>query len=169
MKRIAIYPGSFDPPTLAHEDILYQARSVFDEVIVVVALNAQKGPGLLEPLERKKAWETMTTAHIHFAKREDSIVSTAERFNAQFMVRGLRGVSDVEPEQAFRQFVEQASHGLVQVVHFMCRQKYQHVSSSTVRSLVTLTNWKTLARDYMCQQTILVVDDALRRAAADRL
>lgn len=161
--RRAIYPGSFDPPTLAHQDILWQAQKVFEHVTVVVAQNDVKGGGLLETDERVAAWETMTGADVSIARAGVDITDVAYCLDATHIVRGIRGSSDIEPEQAFRQFVEFASLGVVGVVHFMCRAKHQHISSSKVRSILGLKRWDTLVADQLHPDVIKYLVSRLGR------
>lgn len=85
MKRIAVYPGSFDPPTLGHEDIYNQASESFDEVVVVVARNAGKAHGLLTHEQRAEAWRIINReVVVDVAPEGESILETLDRLNATF-------------------------------------------------------------------------------------
>jgi pantetheine-phosphate adenylyltransferase len=137
MKRISIYPGSFDPPTLAHLSVLEQAEETFDEVIVVVAANGAKDRGLLLPGERVRAWKRTTDVRVEVADPLDTILDTCRKLRATSIVRGIRGPSDVESEQSFFDFIA----GTVDVVYFTVPARYRTISSTKVRSIVGLRDW----------------------------
>jgi pantetheine-phosphate adenylyltransferase len=96
---IAMYPGSFDPVTNGHVDIIKRAAAIFDEVIVAVAVNNKKQP-LFNAEERV---ELVQESLKHFpnvtvAKAEGLTVDFAKRYDARVLIRGLRAVSDFESE-----------------------------------------------------------------------
>jgi pantetheine-phosphate adenylyltransferase len=104
MKRIAIFPGSFDPITKGHENILQRALPLFDEIIIAIGKNSSKQSYF--PLEQREKWirqvfhneskvkiETYTGLTIEFCKK----------MNAKFILRGLRTSADFEFEKAIAQ------------------------------------------------------------------
>ena len=97
--RIAIYPGSFDPLTNGHLDVVQRAAKLFDRVVVAVAANESKHP-LFTPEERK-AMVKQAVAHLPNVMTEvfdGLLVEYAARHKAKAIVRGLRAVSDFEFE-----------------------------------------------------------------------
>jgi len=104
MKRIAIFPGSFDPITKGHENILKRALPLFDEIVIAIGKNSSKQSYF--PIEQREAWikqvfknepkvrvETYTGLTIHFCKK----------MNAHFILRGLRTSADFEFEKSIAQ------------------------------------------------------------------
>jgi pantetheine-phosphate adenylyltransferase len=139
-KPRAIYPGTFGPPTLAHQNIWEQAKRAFD-VFVVVGENAVKNGA--EPGPRAELVRAMGVEkdHVHIPFSGDSVVETARELKARFVIRGIRGPSDFEPEAAYADFIRRATKGSMQVVYFMSPTGYQHISSTLVRSIMALRGW----------------------------
>ena len=99
MKKIAIYPGTFDPITNGHLDLVGRAEQIFDEVIIAVSDNPRKNP-LFSAQERIKLVEkaVVDIPHVHVERFDDLLVNFVARKNAKFVIRGLRAVSDFEYE-----------------------------------------------------------------------
>jgi pantetheine-phosphate adenylyltransferase len=138
MKRIAIYPGSFDPVTNGHLDIIERGRQLFDEMIVAVSINTTKHPYF--PLaERLNFLQKAVSRYPHV--RVDSfsglLVDYARKTRAVAVIRGLRAVSDFEYEfQMALMNRRQNSH--FQAVFLMPDEKYTYLSSSLVREVSRL-------------------------------
>jgi pantetheine-phosphate adenylyltransferase len=100
MSRIAIFPGSFDPMTMAHLDVAGRAAALFDRLIVGVLHNPKKTP--LFPIEERVELISASVAdlgeHVEVQAFDGLTVEFAERNGAGFIVRGLRAVSDFEAE-----------------------------------------------------------------------
>lgn len=99
MTRVAIYPGSFDPITMGHVDIIERVTKVFDKVIVLVA-SAPEKQGLFSPTERK-ALIAESLSHVHNVEvdiHEGLTIDYAKKKNAAVLIRGLRAVVDFEYE-----------------------------------------------------------------------
>ena len=134
MKR-AIYPGSFDPITNGHLDILNRAREVFDEVIVLVAVNPNKHFNFT-PEERvemiKEATKDMKGVIVdHY---EGLTVKYAKEHNAPHLIRGLRAVTDFEYEfqlASANEYVDES----IDMVFFMARGDKTFISSSAITEL----------------------------------
>jgi pantetheine-phosphate adenylyltransferase len=96
---IAMYPGSFDPVTNGHVDIIKRAAAIFDEVIVAVAVNSKKQP-LFNAEERVELVQESLKhfPNVKVAKAEGLTVDFAKRYDARVLIRGLRAVSDFESE-----------------------------------------------------------------------
>ena len=99
MKKIAIYPGTFDPITNGHLDLVGRAEQIFDEVIIAVSDNPRKNP-LFSAQERIKLVEkaVVDIPHVHVERFDDLLVNFVARKNAKFVIRGLRAVSVFEYE-----------------------------------------------------------------------
>lgn len=98
MSRIALYPGSFDPITRGHEDLVRRSLVFADRVVIAVAVNATKQP--LFSLEERVSLirQTVTHAAVEVQAFEGLLVDFARRVGASLLVRGLRAVSDFEYE-----------------------------------------------------------------------
>jgi pantetheine-phosphate adenylyltransferase len=98
MSRIAVYPGSFDPVTSGHEDLILRSLAFADRVIVAVAVNAAKQP--LFTVEERVALIRRAVSHsaVEVQSFEGLLVDFARRVGASLLVRGLRAVSDFEYE-----------------------------------------------------------------------
>ncbi len=138
MVRRAIYPGSFDPPTLGHMDILERAARMFDELIVAVGKNSEK-EGFLSPEERvdglKQCVEHLPNVRVE--SFDGLLVEFAKQQDCEVLVRGLRAISDFEYE--FR--VAMANRRLaanVETLFLMTRDEYSFLASSVVREVAAL-------------------------------
>ena len=98
-KKVAIYPGTFDPITNGHLDLVARAEQIFDEVITAVSDNPRKNP-LFSTQERIALVDKATQhiPHVRVESFDDLLVNFVARKNAKFVIRGLRAVSDFEYE-----------------------------------------------------------------------
>lgn len=99
MSKIAIYPGTFDPITNGHLDLVGRAEQIFDEVIIAVSDNPRKNP--LFSIEQRLAMVSeaiKAIPHVRVERFDDLLVNFVARKNAKFIIRGLRAVSDFEYE-----------------------------------------------------------------------
>ena len=134
MKR-AIYPGSFDPITNGHLDILKRASEVFDEIVVLVAVNPNKHFNF-SPMERvemiKDATKDMKNVKVDYY--EGLTVEYAKKHDAKHLIRGLRAVTDFEYEfqlASANEFVDES----IDMVFFMARGDKTFISSSAIMEL----------------------------------
>ena len=99
MKTLAIYPGTFDPITNGHTDLVERAARIFDSVIVAIAPNPVKNP-LFSPDERVALSSTVLNhlSNVEVRRFDGLLVNFAQKLNASVIVRGLRAVSDFEYE-----------------------------------------------------------------------
>ncbi len=139
MSRIAIYPGSFDPPTLAHQEIYRQAEDVFDRVFVVIARNSSKA-NMFGSAERMEMWREVISVpeNVWLSDAGECVTDWARAVGANYVVRGVRDASDVLGEQVYRKFVKGVSLGGLECVYFMPPPELQCVSSSAVRQILAL-------------------------------
>ena len=135
MTRIALYPGSFDPPTRGHEDLIRRSLHLADRVVVAVAVNASKQP-LFSPAERVEMLRGMVgrEPRIELASFEGLVADYARRIGASVLVRGLRAVGDFEYEFQMALMNRQLHPGL-ETVFLVPGQGLSYISSSLVREV----------------------------------
>ncbi len=135
MTRIAVYPGSFDPPTKGHEDIIGRSLALCDKLIVAVAINLQKQP-LFTPEERvallKEAFAD--EPRVEFATFDALLADFARTVGALFIVRGLRAVSDFEYEFQMA-LMNRQLHPTLETVFLVPPVHLTYLSSSLVREV----------------------------------
>lgn len=134
--KIAIYPGSFDPITKGHLDILKNASGIFDNVIIAVARNGEK-KGFLSTEERveliKKSIEGLDNVEVDAF--EGLTIEYAKKRGAEILIRGLRAVSDFEYEMQLSQ-TNSALCDEIKTVFLTTKPKYNFISSSTIREIL---------------------------------
>ena len=134
----AIYPGSFDPVTYGHLDIIKRASQIFDEVIVGILNNPQKSP-LFSVEERVKILEEVTAdlPNVKIECFSGMLVDYAQENQVQVSIRGLRGVSDFEYETQIAQYNSRLSEGKLETVFLMTSPEYSYISSSGVKEVAS--------------------------------
>ncbi|MFO0044724.1 MAG: pantetheine-phosphate adenylyltransferase [Armatimonadota bacterium] len=160
MKLLAIYPGTFDPPTLGHADIIERAHQLFDEVIVAVGRNTSKSP-LLTVDERIEALKGISKpfSNVTVDSFEGLLMDYAKSKGARSVVRGLRAVADFEYEFQIA-MVNRKLNPDVDSVFLMTRWEYSYLSSSVVRE-VALLGGET--KDLVPQSVQEILSNAVRR------
>jgi pantetheine-phosphate adenylyltransferase len=136
--RRAIYPGSFDPVTNGHLDVIERARKLFDEVIVAVAHNDQKQP--LFSLEQRLELLRATVGDSEGVKIQalpGLLVEFAVKQNAVAVVRGLRAVSDFEFEFQMA-LMNRKLEANVETIFLMPKEEYTYLSSRIVKEIARL-------------------------------
>jgi pantetheine-phosphate adenylyltransferase len=136
--RRAIYPGSFDPVTNGHLDVIERARKLFDEVIVAVAHNDQKQPlfTLEERIELLRATIGATDG-VKIKPLPGLLVDFAVKQNAIAVVRGLRAVSDFEFEFQMA-LMNRKLESSVETIFLMPKEEYTYLSSRIVKEIARL-------------------------------
>lgn len=137
-KVIAIYPGSFDPPTNGHLDLIERGSKIFDELVVAILRNADKDP-LFSLAERRLMLESLTA---HFKNvRVDTFdgltVDYAVKVNANAVLRGIRALSDYEYELQMAMMNRKLQPEL-ETVFMMPAEQYSYLSSRLVREVAQL-------------------------------
>lgn len=136
MKRIALFPGSFDPITLGHHNIITRALPLFDEIIVAVGQNATKN--YMFSLPQRIKWIEETFANnpkVTVESYSGLTVDFAKKVGANFLLRGVRNPADFEFEKA----VAQANREMVpelDTVFLLTSAQYAFISSSIVRDVL---------------------------------
>ena len=137
--KMAIYPGSFDPITNGHLDIIERAAQIFDRVIVAVTRNVEKEDPLFSEKERKD----LISESIAYLKNvkvdsfEGLMVDHAVKHGAVAAIRGLRALSDFEFEFKMA-LMNRSLNENISTLFLMPHAKYTHVSSSMVREVASL-------------------------------
>jgi pantetheine-phosphate adenylyltransferase len=136
--RRAIYPGSFDPITNGHLDVIERARKLFDEVIVAVAHNDQK-EGLFSLQERLDLLQATIGKldNVRIAKFEGLLVEFAVAEKAAAVIRGLRAVSDFEFEFQMA-LMNRKLEGAVETLFLMPKEEYTYLSSRIIKEIARL-------------------------------
>jgi pantetheine-phosphate adenylyltransferase len=135
MTRIALYPGSFDPPTRGHEDLIRRSLALADRVIVAVAANSAKQPlfTVEERLEMLRA-AIGTEPRVSVETFEGLLADFAKRSGAAVVVRGLRAVSDFEYEFQMA-LMNRQLHPSLETVFLVPAVDLTYLSSSLVREV----------------------------------
>jgi pantetheine-phosphate adenylyltransferase len=138
MKRIAVYPGSFDPVTNGHLDIIERGRYLFDEIIVAVSDNPSKHPyfSLSERLHFLRD-ATHSFPHVKTESFRGLLTAYVTKKRAVAVIRGLRAVSDFEYEFQMA-LMNRRQNSRFETVFLMPDEKYTYLSSSLVREVSRL-------------------------------
>ena len=138
MNKIAIYPGSFDPITNGHIDLIYRACKIFDEVIIAITQNASK-TSLLSIDQRVEAVEASITSvnNTQVLSFNSLLVDFVEDHNAQIIIRGLRAVSDFEYEFQLSGMNKRLNPG-IETLFMTPSEEFSNISSSLVREIFSL-------------------------------
>ena len=136
--KIGIYPGSFDPVTYGHLDMIERSSKLFDKLFVVVNVNTQK-KALFNALERMEMLKEVCKEYpnVSVVKSDKLTVDCAKELNAHIIVRGLRAVTDFEYELQ----MASTNHSLnekIETIFMMTNTKYSYLSSSIVREVSSL-------------------------------
>lgn len=135
-EKIAVFPGSFDPITNGHVDIVLRALPLFDKIIMAVGVNSVK-KGLF-PLEKRIEWlESVFSKEpkVTVDYFEGLTVNFCKKVNANYLIRGLRNASDFDYEKTISQ-LNNIIGGDLDTLFFISRPEYSHISSTIVREII---------------------------------
>ena len=138
MSTLAVYPGSFDPLTNGHVDIIERGARLFDRIIVAIAVNAEKSP-MFTMAERVEIARAVFINHpnVEVDTFEGLLVDYVARRKANVIVRGLRAVSDFEYEMQMA-LMNRHLQPAVETVFMMPAEQYTYVSSRLIKEVVAL-------------------------------
>lgn len=136
MSKIAVFPGSFDPITIGHTDIVRRALPLFDQIYVAIGVNSQKQ--YLFGLEQRMEWLKavfINEPKIVVDQFENLTAHYCMRIGAKYLIRGLRNASDFDYEKTISQLNNIVGHG-IDTVFFISQPGYSHISSTIVREII---------------------------------
>ena len=151
--RIAVYPGSFDPMTNGHLDIIKRAAKSFDKVYVAILTNSAKNPAF--SLSQRIDWLKRATADLENVEIDSFsglLVNYATKVGASVIIKGLRAVSDFEYEFQMA-LTNRALNPDVETMFLMTHGKYSYLSSSIVKEIANLGgSLSGLVPDFMIEE-----------------
>ncbi len=140
--RIGLYPGTFDPLTLGHIDIIQRACVLVDRLVIGVAINRDKGPLFtleerVEMIERNISKLNKGNTEVVVEPFENLLIAKAEEVGAKLIIRGLRAVSDFEYEYALVG-MNRAMNSDIETAFLMAEAKHQAIASRLVKEIARL-------------------------------
>jgi len=135
--RRAIYPGSFDPVTNGHLDVIERACTLFDKVVVAVAINDQKQPLFTAEERLAMLRKAVTNEAVQFAPMQGLLVEFAASQSAHAVVRGLRAISDFEFEFQMA-LMNRKLDPEIETIFLMPKEEYTYLSSRIVKEIARL-------------------------------
>ena len=135
--KIALFPGSFDPVTKGHEDIIKRALLLFDKIYLAIGVNCNKAP--LFPLEIRKGWLHQcfgNESKIEICTYKGLTVDLCKDLNAQFIIRGIRNADDFQFEKDIAQANRQLSPD-IETIFLATAPEFSHINSTIVRDIYT--------------------------------
>ncbi|MEP1088097.1 pantetheine-phosphate adenylyltransferase [Algoriphagus sp.] len=136
MKKVAIFPGSFDPYTLGHHDIVMRSLNLFDEVIIGIGYNSTKKSRYFEIEDMVKKVESVyeNIPGVKVIVYNELTSTLAKKHNAQFLIRGLRNTTDFEYENTISQMNRYLNSDL-ETVFLITSPRYAAISSTIIREV----------------------------------
>ena len=134
MNRIAIFPGSFDPFTIGHDNIIQRALPLFDKIIIGIGVNAQK-KNMFSAQQRVEFIKNVYKSEPRIDVLTYNTLTTelAKKVQASFIIRGIRSVRDFEYERDIAEMNKQATG--IETLLLFTDQRYNYISSSIIREL----------------------------------
>ena len=136
MKKTALFPGSFDPVTIGHVDIVNRSLSLFDNIVIGIGVNSSKKS--MYAIEKRKEWLGKVfedKEKISVQQYEGLTVDFCNEIGAKFILRGLRTSADFEFERAIAQ-MNRSMHGDIETVFILSSPGLSAVSSTIVREII---------------------------------
>ena len=136
MKRIAVFPGSFDPITLGHVNVIERCASLFDEIIIGIGTNTSKN--YMFPLEQRVEWCKGAVAHLSNVRVEqyDGLtIDYCKSIGAQFLLRGIRNGGDFENERSIAH-MNKSLYPNIETILIFTDTQYAFIHSTIVREIL---------------------------------
>ncbi|MFN4284342.1 MAG: pantetheine-phosphate adenylyltransferase [Lacibacter sp.] len=136
MQRICLFPGTFDPITVGHLDIIYRSLNLFDKLYIGIGRNANKAPMFSE--EQRLAWINeifKNDPRVEAVVYDGLTVDCCRNVGAQFILRGIRYVNDFEYEKAIAD-MNRSLDGAIETIFLTCLPQYTSVASTLVRDVI---------------------------------
>jgi pantetheine-phosphate adenylyltransferase len=150
--KIAVFPGSFDPITVGHVDLVRRALPLFDQIIVAVGVNSSKK--YLFPLAQRMDWLRDVFAQypqVRVDSFENLTAHYCQRIGARYLLRGLRNAADFDYEKTISQLNHIVGEG-IETVFLISQPEYSHISSTIVRELIV---GGADARQFLPQEVVI--------------
>ncbi|MCJ0743010.1 pantetheine-phosphate adenylyltransferase [Pedobacter montanisoli] len=134
--KIALFPGSFDPITIAHVDIVTRSLPLFDKIVVGIGLNSSK-QNLLSPDKREEIVKSVFASYptIEVRAYEGLTIDFCKQINASYMLRGIRSTGDFEYERAIAQ-INKTMLPSAETILLLSQPEYSAISSTIVRDIL---------------------------------
>lgn len=140
MEKVAVYPGTFDPVTYGHIDIIKRAANIFDKLIVSVAKNVHKNP-VLSIEERvdllKKIVDSLNIENVKIDSFDGLLVDYLKKLGIKIIIRGLRVVTDFDYEFAYASMNQKLCPD-IETVFLMTNERYSFISSTLIKEVAML-------------------------------
>ena len=136
MRRIALFPGSFDPITKGHEDIVRRALPMFDKIIVAIGVNSSKNE--MFQLKQKQNWIEKTFFNcpsVEVINYKGLTIDACKKHQAKFILRGLRNSNDYEYEKNIT-MMNQAMEPSIETIYLNTHPEWAAISSTIVRDII---------------------------------
>ena len=136
MQRICLFPGTFDPITMGHVDVIERAAALFDKLVIGVGINASKQP--MFTIEQRTGWIKEIFKHdprIEVTGYEGLTVDYCQKIDAHFILRGIRYISDFEYEKAIADMNRMLVPD-IETIFLTCSPLYSTISSTLVRDVI---------------------------------
>jgi len=136
MKRIAVFPGTFDPFTIGHESIVLRALPLFEKIYIAIGVNITK-KGYF-PLEKRMEWINIVFENepkIEVVNFSGLTVNFCKKINANYIIRGLRTSSDFEYERAIGQ-LNRSLDTNIETIFTLTRPEHTFINSTVVRDII---------------------------------
>jgi pantetheine-phosphate adenylyltransferase len=136
MKRIALFPGSFDPFTKGHEDIVLRGLRVFDEIVIAIGYNSQKNSRYftIEEMVKKIEQTFRNESAVSIVTYSELTAEFARKKGARYLLRGLRNTTDFEYENSISQ-VNRHINNELESVFLITSPEFASISSSIIREV----------------------------------
>ncbi|HBT77817.1 MAG TPA: pantetheine-phosphate adenylyltransferase [Planctomycetaceae bacterium] len=160
--HVAVYPGSFDPFTLGHLNVVERASRLFDRLIVAIGINREKQPWF--PAERRAEQVRRSTAHlpnITVEIYEGLTVRFVQQCGAKIMVRGVRPITDIPAELTMMMANRQLAPD-VETLFMVADGELAHVSSSLIKEIASVADEATL-RSFLPESVVRAVVDSMEK------
>jgi pantetheine-phosphate adenylyltransferase len=158
--KIGVYPGTFDPITNGHTDLITRSLQVFDKVIVAIALNPSKHPlfDLADRVDMVKV-ATKTVSNVEVEPFSGLLVDYVRQRGARAVIRGLRAISDFEYELQMALINRKLDQGF-ETVFFMPSEEYSYLTSSIIKEVASLGG---ALNDFVHPEVAIRLRDRFRR------
>ena len=136
MQRVCLFPGTFDPITLGHVDVIKRSVSLFDKLIIAIGVNSQKTP--MFTIEQRIAWITeifKDFPQISVTSYSGLTIHYCKEVGAQYMMRGIRYIADFEYEKAIADMNRMLAPE-IETIFLTCAPEYSTISSTIVRDVI---------------------------------